>query len=116
MAVYPEGGAVVPGTPVPDPEILVCAERDGTIDNLNNFLECVRSRKPPNANIHVGFEAARTSWIGNIALKRGMKVVWDASRGGELQHEVTARWSGRSPGRIERLRHGAAHAGRARAR
>ena len=81
MAVYPEGGAAVPGTLVPEPEILVRSERDGTIDNVNNFLDCVRSRKTPNANIHVGFEAARTSWIGNIALKRGMKVVWDASQG-----------------------------------
>jgi predicted dehydrogenase len=81
MAVYPEGGAAVPGTLVPEPEILVRSEHDGTIDNVNNFLECMRSRKTPNANIHVGFEAARTSWIGNIALKRGMKVVWDASRG-----------------------------------
>jgi predicted dehydrogenase len=81
MAVYPEGGRNVPGTLVPEPEILVRSERDGTIDNVNNFLDCVRSRKTPNANIHLGFEAARTSWIGNIALKRGMKVVWDASKG-----------------------------------
>jgi predicted dehydrogenase len=81
MAVYPEGGAAVPGTLVPEPEILVRSERDGTIDNVNNFLDCVRSRKTPNANIHLGFEAARTSWIGNIALRRGMKVAWDASKG-----------------------------------
>jgi len=81
MAVYPEGGAAVPGTLVPEPEILVRSEHDGTIDNVNNFLECVRSRKTPNANIHVGFEAARTSWIGNTALKRGMKVVWDPIKG-----------------------------------
>jgi predicted dehydrogenase len=81
MAVYPEGGAAVPGTLVPEPEILVRSERDGTIDNIYNFLECVRSRKTPNANIHVGFEAARTSWIGNAALKRGMKVAWDPIKG-----------------------------------
>ena len=81
MAVYPEGARPVPGTLVPEPEILVRSERDGTIDNVNNFVDCVRTRKTPNANIHVGFEAARTSWIGNIALKRGMKVVWDASKG-----------------------------------
>jgi hypothetical protein len=29
----------------------------------------------------VAFEAARTSWIGNIALKRGMKVAWDPIKG-----------------------------------
>jgi hypothetical protein len=41
----------------------------------------VRSRKTPNSSIQAGFEAARTSWIGNIALKRGTKVVWDAAKG-----------------------------------
>ncbi|PYV12133.1 MAG: hypothetical protein DMG23_02150, partial [Acidobacteria bacterium] len=62
-------------------EIFVRSERDGTIDNVRNFLDCVRSRKTPNASIQAGFEAARTSWIGNIALKRGMKTAWDATRG-----------------------------------
>ena len=81
MAVYPEGGAPVPGTLIPEPEILVRSERDGAIDNVNNFIDCVRTRKTPNANIHIAFEAARTSWIGNIALKRGTKVAWDASKG-----------------------------------
>jgi predicted dehydrogenase len=81
LAVYPEGGAAAPGTLVPEPEILVRSEHDGTIDNVNNFLDCVRTRKTPNANIHVAFEAARTSWIGNIALKRGMKVAWDPIKG-----------------------------------
>jgi predicted dehydrogenase len=81
MAVYPEGGKPVPGTLVPEPEILVRSEHDYTIDNVNNFLDCVRNRKTPNADIHVGFEAARTSWIGNAALKRGMKVVWDPIKG-----------------------------------
>ena len=37
--------------------------------------------KTPNANILVGFEAARTSWIGNIAMRRGLKTVWDAAGG-----------------------------------
>ena len=54
------------------------AEHDGTLDNVINFVDCMHTRKSPNANIHVGFEAARASWIGNIALKRGMKVAWDA--------------------------------------
>jgi hypothetical protein len=81
MAVYPEGGRPVPGTLVPEPEILVRSERDGAIDNVHNFIDCVHTRKTPNANIHVAFEAARTSWIGNISLKRGMKVAWDAAKG-----------------------------------
>jgi predicted dehydrogenase len=81
LAVYPEGVKSVPGTQAPEPEILVRSERDGAVDHVKNFLDCVRSRKTPNASIQVGFEAARTSWIGNLALKRGAKVVWDAAMG-----------------------------------
>ncbi len=81
LAVYPEGVKSAPGSLAPEPEIFVRAERDGTLDNVGNFLECLRSRKTPNASIQVGFEAARASWIGNIALKRGMKTVWDAAQG-----------------------------------
>jgi predicted dehydrogenase len=77
LAVYPEQGKRVPGTFEPEPEIFVRSEHDGTIDNVRNFLECVRTRKTPNANLQAGVEAARTSWIGNTSLKRGMKVAWD---------------------------------------
>jgi hypothetical protein len=48
---------------------------------VKNFLDCVRSRKTPNASIQAGFEAARTSWIGNIALRRAARVIWDAAKG-----------------------------------
>ena len=80
LAVYPEGARNVPASNAPEPEIFMRSERDGTEDNVRNFLECLRSRKQPNANIHVGFEAARASWIGNIAMRRGMKIAWDAAR------------------------------------
>jgi predicted dehydrogenase len=81
LAVYPEGVSDVPGSFAPEPEILMRSEHDGTLDNVANFVDCMRTRKLPNANIHVGFEAARTSWIGNIALKRGLKTAWDAAKG-----------------------------------
>jgi predicted dehydrogenase len=80
LAVYPEDVAWQQGKYYPEPEVYVRSEHDGTIDHVRNFLDCVRSRKSPNANIEIGFEAARASWIGNIALKRGMKTVWDAAQ------------------------------------
>jgi predicted dehydrogenase len=82
LAVYPEGGANVPGWLVPEPELFMRSEHDGTLDNVANFVDCMRTRKTPNANIHVGFEAARASWIGNLALKHGRKVAWDPAKGG----------------------------------
>jgi hypothetical protein len=68
-------------TPPPEPEMFMRAGYNGTLDNVINFVDCMRTRKSPNANIHVGFEAARTFWIGNIDLKRGTKVAWDRTKG-----------------------------------
>jgi predicted dehydrogenase len=81
LAVYPEGEPHVSASLAPEPEIFMRSEHDGTLDNVINFVDCIHSRKSPNANIHIGFEAARASWIGNAALKRGMKVVWDPTKG-----------------------------------
>lgn len=77
VAVYPEGVKWEQGSNMPPPEVYARSERDGTVDHVANFLDCVRSRKTPNAGIEVGFEAARASWLGNIALKRGLKTVWN---------------------------------------
>ena len=58
-------------------EILAESLHDGTIEHIQNFLDCVRTRKTPNAPVEAGFEAARTSWIGNLALKAGKKLTWN---------------------------------------
>ena len=79
LALYSEGQKWEPGTMAPEPEIFVRSERDGTIDHVKNFLDCVRSRKTPTAPVQIGFEAARTGWLANIALERGKRIVFDAS-------------------------------------
>jgi predicted dehydrogenase len=43
---------------------------DGTVANVANWLECIRSRKTPNASIHAGVAAARTSHLANQAMQR----------------------------------------------
>ena len=50
--------------------------RDGTIDHMANFLDCVRSRKEPNAPIEVGVSAAHAGHVANLAM-RGTGV-WNA--------------------------------------
>jgi predicted dehydrogenase len=77
LMVYPENGTPVPGTLTPDPELIVRFDHDGTLENVKNFLDCARSRKTPNASIQAGFEAARASLIGNLALRRGTKISWN---------------------------------------
>jgi predicted dehydrogenase len=61
----------------PEPKIFVESEHEGTSDHLRNWLECIRSRKEPNAPIQVGVAAARAAHLGNAALRSGKKVKWD---------------------------------------
>ena len=77
MAVYSEGQKWIPGSMAPQPEIFVRSERDGTVDHVKNFLDCMRSRKTPTAPVQAGFEAARTGWLSNIALERGRRIEFD---------------------------------------
>ena len=43
--------------------------RDGTIDHMQNFLDCVRSRATPNAHIEIGVAAARAGHVANLAMR-----------------------------------------------
>ena len=77
LAVYSETSRDLPGTLLPEPEIIVRSQEDGTVAHLQNFLDCVRNRKTPNANIRVAHEAARASQLGNLSLKKGRRVNWN---------------------------------------
>lgn len=48
--------------------------------HLQNWLDCIRSRKTPNAPIEVAHKSITTAHLGNIAYKQGKKVNWDAAR------------------------------------
>jgi predicted dehydrogenase len=45
-----------------------------------NFVECVRSRKAPNADIEIGHRSTTVCLLGNIAYKTGKKLHWDAKK------------------------------------
>jgi len=45
-----------------------------------NFVESVRSRKQPNADIEIGHRSTSVALLGNIAMKTGKKLHWDANR------------------------------------
>jgi len=54
-----------------NPVLTASSYRDGTIDHMENFFNCVRSRKEPNAPVETGVAAAAAGHIGNLALSRG---------------------------------------------
>jgi hypothetical protein len=54
--------------------------KDATDLHVANFIECVRSRKTPNADIEIGHRSTTVPHIGNIAYKTKRKLVWDAAK------------------------------------
>jgi predicted dehydrogenase len=55
-------------------------EIPGTDAHHNNWLECIRSRKPCSADVETGHRSATVCHLGNIALRLGRAVKWDPSR------------------------------------
>jgi predicted dehydrogenase len=80
LAVYPEGGELIGKLEKGKPEMLIESRGDGTVAHIRNFLDCVKSRKTPAANIRVAVEAARAAHLGNLALKRERRVRWNAQQ------------------------------------
>ena len=77
LAFYRDDAAWAAGSNTPEPDIYVRSSGDGTLTHLANWLECIRSRKTPNAQIRVGHQAARTAHIANAALRAGHQVRWN---------------------------------------
>lgn len=50
--------------------------RDGTIDHMQNFFDCIKSRKQPNAPVETGVAAAAAGHIANLAYGRGGEISW----------------------------------------
>jgi predicted dehydrogenase len=50
--------------------------RDGTIDHVENFFTCVKTRQEPNAPVETGISAARAGHIANLAYKKTGQISW----------------------------------------
>src|SRR6202163_4860346 len=60
------------GVPAKDnPVVKAETFRDGTIDHMQNFFDCIKTRKEPNAPVETGVAAARAGHIANLAYHRG---------------------------------------------
>jgi len=55
-------------------------ERESRWNHIRNFLDCMRSRNRPVTDIEIGHYASATPHLGNISLRTGRKVRWDAEQ------------------------------------
>ncbi|MBI1896739.1 MAG: Gfo/Idh/MocA family oxidoreductase [Acidobacteria bacterium] len=60
--------------------IVVNSEHDQTIDHVENFLDCVRTRKLPNGDVWIGHRSAQASHLGNIAYVQKRRIKFDPDR------------------------------------
>lgn len=47
------------------------------IVHARNFLDCLKSRKLPTADIEIGHRSTSTALLGNVALRTGRRIVWN---------------------------------------
>ncbi len=53
---------------------------DLTAQHARNFLDCVKSRKKPNADVEIGHRSTTMSLLANISLMTRTRLEWDADR------------------------------------
>ena len=65
------------GVPAKDnPVVRADSFQDGTISHMQNFFDCIKSRKEPNAPVETGVAAARAGQITNLAYQHGGQITW----------------------------------------
>jgi len=74
FGVYHEGAGKA------NPVVRAESFQDGTLDHMQNFFDCVKSRKEPNAPVEAGVAAARAGHIANLALSRGGQITWPPAK------------------------------------
>ena len=47
--------------------------------HVQNFIDCVRTRKTPTAPMRLGFQAALVVQLANLSLRHGKRVRWNNS-------------------------------------
>ena len=80
LAFYGEEAPFAAGSYKPAPEVLVKSQKDGTLAHVENFLECLRTRKTPTAPMTVAHPAARASHLANLSLRWKTTVRWNDQR------------------------------------
>lgn len=91
LKIVPErGGQFQPPGPRMEPletDAGISGNADLTALHARNFLDCVRSRQRPNADVEEGHRSTTMSLIANISLAVAARLDWDAAEERFTNHE-----------------------------
>ena len=82
------------------PELFRTRSTDGRSDestflHAQNFIQCVRSRAKPVADVEIGHGSSILPHLGNIACRTGEKIIWDAAKEEAINAPESAKLLGR---------------------
>jgi predicted dehydrogenase len=77
LFVHRGGIIATPRELLKDVDLPPIANSQANFSHVNNFLECVKSRQTPVADISIGHRSATVCHLGNIAVRTGEKITWD---------------------------------------
>ena len=60
--------------------------------HVNNFLDCVKSRQTPAADIRIGHRSATVCHLGNIAVRSKKRINWDPKTETIVGDQEAAKW------------------------
>jgi predicted dehydrogenase len=77
LFVYRGGLTANPKELLKDIDLPKIVNSQANISHVNNFIDCVKSRKTPAADISIGHRSATVCHLGNIAVRTKKKIIWD---------------------------------------
>ncbi len=60
--------------------VVVKTDIDQTLEHVNNFIDCCRTRKLPNGDVYIGHRSAQASHLANIAYVQKRRIKFDPER------------------------------------
>jgi hypothetical protein len=49
-------------------------------DHMTNWVECIRSRKPPNAPVEIGYRSAVAAHMANLSYRHKTRMTFEAAK------------------------------------
>jgi predicted dehydrogenase len=77
LFVYRGGIVANPPELLKDVDVPKIINSQANSKHVDNFLDCVKSREKPVADVAIGHSSATVCHLGNIAIRSGKKITWD---------------------------------------